>query len=260
MGIATDSLDYEFLRYIGVTPESQRRIQSFYLPFFDGCQRVLDLGCGDGDFLTLLEDKGIEGVGVDRDQRCCQAASERGLKVVCQDVFAYLKEQEEASFDGIFSSHLVEHLPYEAVLELFSLCHRNLKKGGTLVVTTPNVRGLFSHLEMFYMHFGHVTFYHPNLLCFFLKRTGFQDVTMGENPSLAYPLLGDIGVSPLEMSGTGQTRGPWWTRPFRGLLLRLLGPELRSMTSQVNRNLEQLRRALERVDRSFECYAKGEKG
>jgi hypothetical protein len=43
-------LDYDFLRYICVTPIDQRRNQSFYLPFFRGCRRVVDVGCGDGDF------------------------------------------------------------------------------------------------------------------------------------------------------------------------------------------------------------------
>jgi len=56
-------LDYDFLRYIGVESETQKRIQGFYLPFFEGCKRVVDLGCGDGDFLGLLEEKGIEATG-----------------------------------------------------------------------------------------------------------------------------------------------------------------------------------------------------
>lgn len=57
------------------------------------------------------------------------------------------------------------------------------------MVATPDVRGLFSHLEMFYLHFGHVAFYHPRLLCFFLDYVGFQGPTIGENPHTASPLL-----------------------------------------------------------------------
>lgn len=106
-------LDYDFLRYIGVEPETQKRIQGFYLPFFEGCKRVVDLACGDGDFVELLEEKGIEATGVDWDEKCCAAARERGLNVVCEDVFEYLEGVEEGSVDGVFCSHLVEHLPYE---------------------------------------------------------------------------------------------------------------------------------------------------
>jgi hypothetical protein len=50
-------LDDAFLRYIQATPENQRRIQSFYLPFFVERQGlVVDLACGHGDFVQLLTD------------------------------------------------------------------------------------------------------------------------------------------------------------------------------------------------------------
>jgi len=200
-------LDYDFLRYIGVEPETQKRIQGFYLPFFEGCKRVVDLGCGDGDFLELLEEEGIEAIGVDRDQRCWAAARDRGLEVICKDVFDYLEELDEESVDGIFSAHLVEHLPYEKVIELFRLSYRAVKKEGRIVITTPNVRGLIAHLEMFYMHFGHVSFYHPKLLCFFLEHVGFEATEMGENPETASPLLSGIRQTPNE-GGSEEVREP----------------------------------------------------
>ena len=63
--------------------------------------------------------------------------------------------------------------------------------GGVIVLATPDVRSLFSHLEMFYLHFGHVSFYHPRLLCFFLDHAGFVDTEYGANPQTASPLLAD---------------------------------------------------------------------
>jgi hypothetical protein len=56
-------------------------------------------------------------------------------------------------------------------------------------MVTPNARSLFSHLEMFYLHFGHITFYHPRLVCFFLDHEGFVKPQFGENPETASPLL-----------------------------------------------------------------------
>jgi hypothetical protein len=60
-------LDYDFLRYMEVRPEVQRKIQEYYLPVFEQCGKVIDLGCGDGDFVKLLLDHDIQAVGVDSD-------------------------------------------------------------------------------------------------------------------------------------------------------------------------------------------------
>ncbi|MFQ5857251.1 MAG: class I SAM-dependent methyltransferase [Anaerolineae bacterium] len=187
-----EGLDHAFLRWLPVVPEDQKAYQSFYLRFFEDCKTIVDLGCGEGNFVELLTEHGIQAIGVDFDRQCCEAAWERGINVVYQDALTYLAEADAESFDGVFSAHLVEHLPYETVIELIRRSYRVLKPGGVIVLTTPNVRGLFSHLEMFYIHFGHVTFYHPRLLCFFLEFAGFAEPESGENPTQPHPLCGDI--------------------------------------------------------------------
>jgi len=266
-------LDYDFLRYIGVEPETQKRIQSFYLPFFEGCKKVIDLGCGDGDFLELLEEKGIEATGVDWDAKCCAEARERGLKVLCQDIFEYLGGIEEGSVDGVFCSHLVEHLPYERVIELLRLAHRALREGGKIVLSTPNVRGLFSHLEMFYLHFGHVTFYHPRLLGFFLEYTGYSEVIMGENPETALPLWGHLRSEPSGEFGSlipsirYDPLLPLPSNPLRKVIWRgkmflvrlLVQPYLDRIVGEMNARLGHLSRTLEDLDRPFEGYARASK-
>ncbi|MCX6043598.1 MAG: class I SAM-dependent methyltransferase [Chloroflexi bacterium] len=187
-------LDYDFLRYIGVTAESQRRIQGFYLPFFQNCHKVIDLGCGDGDFVTLLNENGIATVGVDSDEKAYQAAMAKGLPIVQQDLIAYLQAQPANSVDGIFSAHVVEHLPYPTVILLIQEAFRVLQPGGRLILTTPDVRTLFSHLEMFYLHFGHISFLHPRLLCFFLDYTRFTQIEFGTNPQTASALLPEVAT------------------------------------------------------------------
>jgi SAM-dependent methyltransferase len=185
----TSGLDYDFLRYIGTEPASQRRIQSFYLPHFAPCRRVVDLGCGDGDFVALLLEQGIDALGVDADDKVSAAAQAKGLPLIHQNVFDYLAAAPDQSVDGIFCAHLVEHLAYPQVMELVRHSCRILRPGGRIVLATPDARTLFSHLEMFYLHFGHVSFYHPRLLCFLLAHEGFDQMEFGVNPHTASPLL-----------------------------------------------------------------------
>jgi len=245
-------LDYQFLRFIGVDSESQRRIQSFYLPMFEGCESVVDLGCGDGNFVAMLREKGIHAIGVDSDEYFLAEARARGLDIVNADVFTFLETAEPDSFDGIFSAHLVEHLHYKEVIRLIRLGYRVLRPGGRIVLVTPNVQGLYAHLDFFYLHFGHTRFYHPRLLCFFLEFTGFEQIEMGENDASYSPLLYDLRLRPLNVPLLA-TRHPssrvWRFIGFMGKLQLLLSWIF--LWPLIVR-FEELG---ERLDRPFECYA-----
>lgn len=273
-------LDFDFLRYMGVRPEVQRRIQSFYLPHFEQCHTVLDLGCGDGDFVKLLLDHGIHAIGVDSDAKAHAAASAQDLPIVQDDVFHYLHTHAPDSVDGIFCAHLVEHLTYERVVELTQLAFDVLKPGGVILLATPDVRSLFSHLEMFYLHFGHVSFYHPRLLCFFLDHAGFADAEYGMNPETASPLMPEL--HPLtEARGPSQTTvvyrpeiplqgnsllhrasyalkrrlTRWLVQPLLDDLTQSVNVELARTREQVSADVRTLAAALQSLNGPFECYA-----
>lgn len=189
LSIDLTGLDYDFLHYIGRDPAGLRRIQTFYLPFFAGCSQVVDLGCGDGEFVMLLREQGIDAAGVDADDKVAAALQAQGIPFIHQNVFDYLASAPSASVDGLFCAHLVEHLPYTDVLALAQQAYRILRPGGRIVLATPDVRSLYAHLETFYLHFGHVSFYHPRLLCFLFEHAGFTDAQFGANPNTASPLL-----------------------------------------------------------------------
>jgi len=161
---------------------------------------------------------------------------------------------------------------------LLASAHGHLNPGGVILLTTPNVRGLYSHLEMFYLHFGHVTFYHPRLLCFFMEFVGFTEVEDGENPTERRPLFGDmldrqaggsvitqVRYDPVLPRPTNPLRWPIWLGKM--LLVRLIvQPYLDHFMTEINRGFGQanqtfnwIMRNLARLDRPFECYAVGRK-
>lgn len=185
------ALDFEFYRFNEVNYEGQKKIYSFYAPFFKNCSEMADLACGQGDFPLYMKELGKACLGVDSDPLMCEEARARGVEAECRDVIDFLRFKPECSFDGLFSGHLVEHLPFEIVFELIKESFRVLRPGGVLVFTTPNVRGLYGHFEGFYMHFGHERFYHPRLLEFFLKQAGFHEIESGENELLRGFVLGE---------------------------------------------------------------------
>jgi len=151
--------------------ESVRKNLTAFVSFFAGCERVLDLGCGTGQFLKLLEESGIEAVGVDADELVVEQARASGLRVIQNDVLKYLSETDE-NFDGVFCSHLVEHLPFESLVELVEGIARVLRPGGIVVMAFPNPESLDMQLFHFWLDPQHVRFYHPSLIEAMLQHYG----------------------------------------------------------------------------------------
>lgn len=265
-------LDFAFLKFINVTPESQIPIRRFYVPLFEGCHKVVDLGCGTGEFVALLREAGIDAMGVDADPLAAKQLHQQNLPIIEQDVLSYLESVEAKSLDGIYSAHLVEHLPYEQVLRLIKLAYQALKPGGRLILATPNPQALVSHLEFYHMHFGHEAFYHPRLLHFFLDYVGFTHIETGDNPqttawSLQQMYLDHGQGLPIHYQ-RGFPRQPSEnlirkiSRKLKTVLFRfVVQPFLDDLEGQLNRALLAHQTALQTtgLSRPFECYALGYK-
>jgi SAM-dependent methyltransferase len=256
-----EGLDQRFLKFIGVTEESERRTHTFYLKFFQPQQRVLDLGCGAGYFVKMLREKGVEAQGVDLDPLALAEAQRQNIPVIQANAFDYLTELPEASLDGIFSAHLVEHLPVEVVYILIERAYRVLKPGGSLLLVTPNVRAFKAHLELFWLHFDHKRFYHPQLLEFFMRECSFDEVIQGENLSeqdFANPSRIQINLGSAEAINWEKVLPPprlpllypWWL--FKKWLVRLI--VLPYLHETVKAFIP-----LEYINRSFETYVIGYK-
>lgn len=271
-------LDYRFLQYLGVSIDGEAALHGIYVPMLAGCKRIVDLGCGLGGFVKLLRSQGFDAFGVDGDPMCVAEARSHDIPVIEDDVLGYLRTVEPESLDGIFSAHLVEHLPYEVVLELIELSFRALRPGGRLLLATPNPRALVSHLELYTMHFGHVAMYHPNLLAFFMRYAGFDAVTHGENPvSIASNVAGLSPLTRLDatlQAMTGPTSHvpataviPKPGNPLRriiwqvkmGLVRWLVQPYYDHLDGEIAQQRQALATLLEATQRPFESYVMGEK-
>jgi len=102
------------------------------------CGRLLDVGCGSGDWLLMMRDLGWEVAGNDFDPNAVKVATDRGLNVT----FGSLEQQNlpDACFDAVTLSHVIEHLPDP--IGTMRECARILKPGGRIVILTPNCASL----------------------------------------------------------------------------------------------------------------------
>ena len=97
--------------------------------------RLLDIGCGNGSFLTLAAECGWDVHGIDPDPKAASAAAERGFAV---QIGALERLSEIADhFDAITINHVIEHV--HDPIALLTACNRLLRAGGTLWLETPNI-------------------------------------------------------------------------------------------------------------------------
>lgn len=101
---------------------------------------ILDVGCGDGDFLVAARRSGWNVVGTERGERLFEIDS---LKVL-PDLAAVVAEFGESSFDAVSCWHTLEHFndPNATLADIGKL----LKSDGVLLIAVPNFGGWQSRL------------------------------------------------------------------------------------------------------------------
>ena len=154
--------------------------QNFYLPYFQNCRRVVDLGCGRGEFLTLLREQGVQASGVDARPDAVATCREKHLDVEHGDLFTFLSRQPDESIDGIFCAHVVEHLPMDLVPGLMFLANQKLGPDGILAIETPNPACLATFAGDFYLDPTHSRPVPSQQLHFYLQEAGFSDIEVHE--------------------------------------------------------------------------------
>lgn len=187
-----DSIDYfDFENHFRGSIESIKKSQSCYLKYFKDKENVVDIGCGRGEFLSLLKDNGINAKGVDVYEPYVDYCNMKGFQAICGDGVAYLDSLD--SIDGIFVGQVVEHLQTHQIIRLCNTAFEKLTNGGCLVIETPNPTSLAIYTNAFYIDPSHVKPVHPLTLKYHLEKAGFKNTeivyTAGSRPPVSIPEL-----------------------------------------------------------------------
>lgn len=143
---------------------------------FLGASNVVDIGCGEGNFLELMQNNGVKCYGIEIVDEYVRLGQSKGLDIRKADAASHLRSIPDASLGGIFMSQVIEHLTTDEIVELLQLCHLKLRPGANLILTTPNVFNVLVSSNLFYMDPTHKTHVHPSLLKFLLRTSGFKDI------------------------------------------------------------------------------------
>lgn len=150
--------------------------------------RLLDVGCGNGQFLRIAQEAGWKVQGIDFDPLAVAEARRHGIDVEQGGV--EILAGRGFQFEWITCSHVVEHVHDSA--DLLTRMFNLLRPGGRLWIQTPNVES-YGH-EIFGRHWigldppRHLAIFTLQALEALLKKAGF------ETRSLALPAISAMAV------------------------------------------------------------------
>jgi len=157
-------------------PEEIRARLAGYVDIFANASDVLDIGCGRGEFLALLKERGVRARGIDVNDSMVEVCVQKGLEASKADALEYLRAQPPGSLGGLLAAQVVEHLDPSYLTSLLDAAYTALRPGAPIVLETINPACWFAFFESYVRDITHVRPLHPDTLKFLLQASGFSGV------------------------------------------------------------------------------------
>ncbi len=175
--------------------------------FGEGGGTLLDIGCGRGEWLTMLAERGIAACGIDTNRVMVDLCRAQGLEAQAADALGWLRAQPDASLGAVSAFHVIEHLPFDYLFAMVAEIRRVLAPGGRVLFETPNPENVLVGSHTFFHDFSHRNPVTPTAISFLLSYHGFGDIDLIR--SSPYPAEARVpGDDPLTERVNGHLCGP----------------------------------------------------
>ena len=144
----------------------------YYQNFKNKKKKVLEVGFGQGDFLTYLSKKKVPCFGIEYNKNLVQNAKKLSLDVT----FGGIEKLEDNQFDLVVMFDVIEHFvdPIKTLKDIY----KKMKKGALLIFYTPNIKSLGFELmhdkQNLIQPFYHLNFFSKSVLEHISKITNFK--------------------------------------------------------------------------------------
>ena len=175
--------------------------------------RILDLACGSGAMLFVLDQVGYRNIaGVDISQEQIDVAASLGIaSATCATLEDFLHNQPAGSVDVVLALDIFEHLTRPDLMVVLASVCRVLRPGGRCVAHVPNAEGLYS-MAIRYGDFTHELAFTRTSASQIFRIAGFATVACFEDKprihglkSLVRRLIWDAGTLPSRLMRTAES-------------------------------------------------------
>jgi 2-polyprenyl-3-methyl-5-hydroxy-6-metoxy-1,4-benzoquinol methylase len=175
---------YDVYRSSGFGDTDQSAVAEGYgqlLPLlgFDKSAPVLDFGCGGGEFLEFLRERGFTNLhGIDRSNEQVSRCQGRGFAQVrvVPDSVAWLVEHG-SQFANIVLNDVLEHIAKPEIVSTLEALRSALRDDGHLIIKVPNAANVFGMVAR-YLDFTHEVAFTEHSLRQVLLAAGFESVEL----------------------------------------------------------------------------------
>ncbi|MGV6876084.1 methyltransferase domain-containing protein, partial [Pseudochelatococcus sp. B33] len=137
---------------------------------------ILDLGCGRGEWLSLLGENGYTARGIDLSPTMVGICRAKGLDATVIDALSALRALPDNSLSVVSGFHIIEHLPFPILFSVFEETYRALQPGGLMLFETPNPENLLVGAHTFYHDPTHRHPLTPSSMAFLARFHGFETI------------------------------------------------------------------------------------
>jgi O-antigen chain-terminating methyltransferase len=162
-------------RFRGSQQEIRGRVED-YLPILSNTSDVVDVGCGRGELLGLLKERGVTARGVDVNLAMVELCQGRGLAVEAGDAVGYLGRQSDGSIGGLVAIQVVEHFEPGYLAQFLDTAYHKMRPGAPLILETINPACWMAFFETYIRDLTHQRPLHPETLRYLVQASGFQSV------------------------------------------------------------------------------------
>ncbi len=165
----------EVIRAVGISAEMKNFRKKQFADFVEKYsllgKKMVEIGCGKGDFLSLIKQSGVDAYGIEYNGESVKQCINKGLVVTRDFIQSDNKRMIHAPFDAFFISNFLEHIPKPNLLlgGLFN----NLTNNAVGLVEVPNfdmilAKKLFSEFIL-----DHLFYFTMDSLRILLEKNGF---------------------------------------------------------------------------------------